>query len=168
MDIHRLTTNKMSEHLYDDDIPLHHPAQGVKEFYTFKNKKNHPARLSACNKLNPFDDPLGFEFEGRLGSFDVDKMQRWRGSNDNDDDEDDEISGRWGMDRWWEEGVQFSPVCAALAGSLTTPPEAKRHFLLNYHRWMIEVHLRFTLPFFFFSLQVCKMVGVRCRLNGFL
>ena len=40
-------------------ISLHHPAQEVKEFYTFKNKKNHPARLSACNKLNPFDDPLG-------------------------------------------------------------------------------------------------------------
>ena len=98
LDIHRLTTNKMSQHLYDDDIhiSLHHPAQEVKEFYTFKNKKNHPARLSACNKLNPFDDPLGFDFEGRLGSFDVDKMQRWRGSNDNDDGKDDEISGGGG------------------------------------------------------------------------
>ena len=41
LEIQKLTTNKMSEHCMTMTyISLHHPAQEVKEFYTFKNKKS--------------------------------------------------------------------------------------------------------------------------------
>ena len=61
----------------------------------------------------------------------------------------------------------FSSLCS-VSRILDHPPRGEETLSFKLSSLDDWSPFTFYIAIFFFSLQVCKMVGVRCRLNGFL